>query len=588
MKREDLRSKIIPTTIENTDVYAGKENKKFDTTDLIYLDSYDEQYDGKKTYMERRISATDYAKMNNIFISEYYTTRTGRQTTDAWLRSPSCPNDTVSYISSNGNDEDAFCLGWLPSDPTLGLCPSLHYHLQSDISARSALRFLKWQKNRNENEELEQFDIREVKDTKGKIIYHTLQIGEYVKTKVDEDLSRTLESLYNGGKIQEGILCTGRWYSGNGQKKESKDYAGKHSPEFEYQGQRYVRVISYPDNERGRYSDGTPVGKKGTIRWAKVEPISFVIKNWNEMPKSINSKGNGRAKYFDLRAEEAITSNIPFYPKDYSEISEEEKGTMWQNSSIRGFFNGIDVRNIQSNGNIEYGASRGGNFTGECNFLNEAFNLSREPMIEYTIPDSETEIPDDAFNGCITLKKLVMHSGIESIGKRAFGGLQFKYAYRTKTGELVLAQELPKNKNEYTDSLELGKIAKSFDEFDYSIIVQSDKLGKLTDLSEILSKNKFSIPYAYGLALVKSGKIKSFTENSDFRFFKNEISNINDMLLDFPEEERLDFYKFASALGCFSTEKILDKKEKETQVPLAQKASSLLAQLLKTDEMRLR
>jgi len=25
-------------------------------------------------------------------------------------------------------------------------------------------------------------------------------------------------------------------------------------------------------------------------------------------------KGNGRAKYFDLRAEEAITSNIPFYP----------------------------------------------------------------------------------------------------------------------------------------------------------------------------------------------------------------------------------------------------------------------------------
>ena len=45
-----------------------------------------------------------------------------------------------------------------------GLCPSLHYHLPSDISARSALRFLKGQKNRDESEELEQFDIREVKD----------------------------------------------------------------------------------------------------------------------------------------------------------------------------------------------------------------------------------------------------------------------------------------------------------------------------------------------------------------------------------------------------------------------------------------
>ena len=136
--------------------------------------------------------------------------------------------------------------------------------------------------------------------------------------------------------------------------------------------------------------------------------------------------------------------------------------------------------------------------------------------------------------------------------------------------------------------VELGKIAKSFDGFDYSILVQSDKLGEITDFSEILSKNKFSIPCVYGLALVESGKTKSFCENSDFRIFKNEIPKINDMLLDFPKEERLDFFKFASSLGCFSAEKMLDKKGKETQVLLAQKASSLLAQLLKTDEMKLR
>lgn len=574
MNRQDLRSRIIPTTIENTDESQNTGNKKFNTTDLIYLDSDDEQYDGKKTDEERRISATDYAQMNNAYTSDgYYTTRTGKQTTWAWLRY----YDGLS-VSDHGCSSFRYT-----SSRDIGLCPSLHYHLPSDISARSALRFLKWQKNRDESEELEQFDIREVQDTTGKTIYHTLQIGEYAKTKVDENLSRTLESLYHGGKIQEGIVCTGRWYSSNGQKESYKDYAGKHSPEFEYQGQRYVRVVSYPYGEEDRYSDGTPTGKVGTIRWAKVEPISFVIKNWDEMPKSINPKGNGRAKYFDLRAEEAITSNIPFYPNE-----QDQNSTMWQNSSIRGFFNGIDVRNIETNGNIEYGASRGGNFTGECNFLNEAFNLSREPMIEYTIPGSETEIPDDAFNGCITLKKLVIHSGIKSIGKRAFDGLQFKYAYRTETGELVFAQDLPRNENEYTDVVELGKIAKSFDGFDYSILVQSDKLGEITEFSEILSKNKFSIPYAYGLALVESGKTESFTENSDFRFFKNEIPKINDMLLDFPEEERLDFFKFASALGCFSTEKMLDKKGKETQVPLAQKATSLLAQLLKTDEMKLR
>lgn len=189
MNRKDLRSKIIPTTIENTDESQNTGNKKFNTTDLIYLDSYDEQYDGKKTDMERRISATDYAQMNNAYTYNSYTTRTGKQATWAWLR-----YDGVS-VSAHGCSSFRYT-----SSRDIGLCPSLHYHLPSDISARSALRFLKWQKNRDESEELEQFDIREVKDTEGKTIYHTLQIGEYAKTKVDENLSRTLESLYHRRK----------------------------------------------------------------------------------------------------------------------------------------------------------------------------------------------------------------------------------------------------------------------------------------------------------------------------------------------------------------------------------------------------
>ena len=49
---------------------------------------------------------------------------------------------------------------------------------------------------------------------------------------------------------------------------------------------------------------------------------------------------------------------------------------------------------------------------------------------------------------------------------------------------------MPRNENEYTDVVELGKIAKSFDGFDYSILVQSDRLDEITDFSEILSKNK--------------------------------------------------------------------------------------------------
>lgn len=160
MKREDLRSKIIPTTIGNTDASQKTGYEEFNTTDFIYLDSYNEQYDGKKTNMEISISATDYAKMNNavIYIYGYDRTRTGRKPTEALLRSAST-RSRVYCVVGTGN--------WFDSSTgtrNAGLCPSLHYHLPSDISARSALRFLKGQKNREQSEELEQFDIREVKD----------------------------------------------------------------------------------------------------------------------------------------------------------------------------------------------------------------------------------------------------------------------------------------------------------------------------------------------------------------------------------------------------------------------------------------
>lgn len=154
MKREDLRSRIIPTTIGNTDEFQNKGNNEFDTTDLIYLDSCDEQYDGQKTNEERRISATDYAQMNNAYIYDNCKTHTGRPTTCAWLRSI-WYRSNVYYVNGDGDWNYKYT-----NDRYVGLCPSLHYHLPSDISARSVLRFLKGQKNRDESEELEQFNIR--------------------------------------------------------------------------------------------------------------------------------------------------------------------------------------------------------------------------------------------------------------------------------------------------------------------------------------------------------------------------------------------------------------------------------------------
>ena len=158
MKRVDLRSKIIPTTIDNTGVDQSTGNKDFNTTDLIYLDSYNEQYDGKKTDEERRISATDYAQMNNAYMSDDYTTRTGKRTTLAYLRSFDRRTDLVFCVTKDGSLRP----GYIQRGHN-GLCPSLHYQLPSGTSAQ------------DEGEELEKFDIREVKDLarKNDISYNT-------------------------------------------------------------------------------------------------------------------------------------------------------------------------------------------------------------------------------------------------------------------------------------------------------------------------------------------------------------------------------------------------------------------------------
>ena len=555
MKREDLRVNIIPTTIENSDQYSRIGDATFDTTDLVFLDSREDM-----TFIDRyrrRKSATDFAQMNNVSVDSYFQNFLNN-ISEMLLRSSR--DGKIDSISVIGHFQNYFS-----SNKKIGICPRLHYKLPEN------------------SYDLEHLDIKEEKYGEESVLFHTLQIGEYPRTIVNDELREKLEDLYNGGDLRNGLICTGRWYSGNGEYLQYIEYKGKHYPEFEYEGNRYARVMIHLDGSAdAQYSDGSYRREYG-VEWVKVEPLLFEIINWDEMPKTINPNGNGKAEYFDLREKEIIIGNIPFYP-DEGDMNNE----LWQNSSARGFLNGIDVRNIKENGNPLYTASRGGDFTGECNFLNEAFNLSREPMVEYSIPDSETQIPKDAFNGCLTLKKLLIHPKVNYIGEKAFEGLNFKYVYNTPNGELVLAQELPEKDEEYNNLIELDKIKNIFYEFDYNIFLHIESLDELKKLIEVLNKSKLQIPFIYADELAKKGRLKALYENSDFTFFKNENYNLQERLNEFPEEEQLDFFKFAYTLGCFSKEKLLDKNGNRTEKILAQKASSTLSQLLKIQSMALR
>lgn len=323
MGKDDLRKNIISQKLKN------KENE---LEDLIYIDSIEEQAKWGGNNEDKITSATDYAIMNHVIAMDYCKNKLGKSSTWTWL--DSSENEQKAYaLNLNGECHETYAV-----QNHGGICPVLYYRLP---------------KNDKEKREL---NIKNVKDQYGNSLYYTLDIGEYPKDKVNSELEEKLEKLYNNGELKNEINSTGRWYSGNGQEEVNKSYAGKHSPEFIYNNEKYVRVISNPCNENEKYSDGTKTGKVGSIKWVKVKPISFIIKNWEDLPQNINPNGTGKTTYFDLKSEEAIIGNTTLYS---------ENGNIgWKSSIVRKFLNGSDTKDIA-----------------KCNFLNEAFNRKKRTNI---------------------------------------------------------------------------------------------------------------------------------------------------------------------------------------------------------------
>ena len=342
MAKTDLTRFIIPVELDNTDQNQKMGDKSFKTKDLVFLDSDNEIEDLSNE--ERITSPTDYAIANGAFQWWQGVSRTGKKGTSAyWLRS-AYSEYLADYVTKDGSRNTRYV-----EMTQLGVCPALHLNLSSIISARSASRdFGK---------------IAHIKDTDGKVIYHTIEFGEYPKTKASN--SDELEKLFQEHKIP----ATGKKYVGHIEDANMGKFT--ENLEYEYLGQKYVRVKNNRFEEGNWYSDGQKVPESGYV-WIKVEPITWKIRNWDEMPTSINPKGNGQATYIDVRTEESIMGGIPFYPND-----RDENIYFWQNSSIRGFLNGIDVRKIKTNGNTKYTASNGGNFSAH-GFLQEAFNLDMD------------------------------------------------------------------------------------------------------------------------------------------------------------------------------------------------------------------
>ena len=99
---------------------------------------------------------------------------------------------------------------------------------------------------------------------------------------------------------------------------------------------------------------------------------------------------------------------------------------------------------------------------------------------------------------------------------------------------------------------------------------------------KILAKNAKGtrLPTAFVQLLIYSDRLKCFIEDFDGKFFAHEFKEDNRLSKLTVDEEKLGFFKFATTLGCFSKEKVLDRHGKETGAAVGQNASILLRQVL--------
>ena len=527
---------LTPRVNDNTHRNGYDGDKTFRTTDTISIRSWEEVE--KQTNEERKRSLTDFALMNRAWQSNRHDTQTGKRAGTPWLRSGHSM-DFARCVSSDGlRDWDTVYTTYL------GLCPALLLNLPSKISARSASR--------------EIGEVREVKSKEGKTLYHTIELGEYPKTKVSSELHQQLESLYNGGHLRGGLTCTGRLFTTNGRQDSYEYFLSKQNPEFKYNGERYVRVTVWSFANGHQYEDGSEVGRTGNVQWVNVEPITFRIANYEKFAK-------GKAKILELDSDEIILSGLPFYPD-----ASHDNRSMWQNSLIRAFMNSAKTSEMDGNPNFETPLKWDFRNSG---MLHQAFNMTREPTREYIIPEDEKEVCDYALRGCVGIQKIVIPSHVTKIGEKAFSGCvnsqvfiqslssklalsekalegtDFKFVYIAKDGgSLVLSP--------FEDAtLDKDYFKREFELEDTSKIFNNNYRENFVQLRAWKQEGKISfIPPEYTMQMFPSSEMQKYFVNNNNQRWGRLIKTLGFDTLERIEKKNslVDLMKIYYAIGGFS------------------------------------
>lgn len=312
-----LKDFVVPTMLENK-IVRRPDLGDHKTEDLVFIRSIGEL---KKLSKIKPIKPTDYALMNNSTPS--FGQVDNRWGCVAWSRTVSyssfdqCnlrPLAVDGYVDCVCND--GYDLAY-EGITRFALWPALHLGLESVISARNIDKnaFKMWI------------------CTRGDEVWRTIEFGEYPKTYVGKELNIKLNELLKEGKLTP----TNKTYTGWADLDTGRIV---HNQEYEFEGNKYVRVkikLNISDSLAQYYFSDETIKRENTkYLWVKVEPIKWVIDNWDMLPTQLNPQGSGEAEYIDIQTQEAITSGIPFSPSFDYNVSN------WRTSRVRKYLNGIE------------------------------------------------------------------------------------------------------------------------------------------------------------------------------------------------------------------------------------------------------
>ena len=152
--------------------------------------------------------------------------------------------------------------------------------------------------------------------TASTLYLHYIEFGSYPQTYVGDSMNETLETWYTNNSPVNLKTYTTR-VDGN---------YGSYTSHMYTDGEIYARGYSYKYSASNTYSTGESIPANGTVVWFKVEPIRWLVLNYDEYIAGTDTE-------LELMSELVLTGNIYFNPS-------RSDGNSWETSYIREWANG--------------------------------------------------------------------------------------------------------------------------------------------------------------------------------------------------------------------------------------------------------